>query len=113
MNRKVKRNGLQVMGWVVGSVSLLLLLSAAGLEFSAQQRLWQENVTAALLALYLASWSYVLGLVGLVLLSIWSLVGWLRARVKQVARSRSSQLSRGADTLTSQSRKLLNSCSRA
>jgi hypothetical protein len=79
------------MGWVVlGSASMLLILSAGGLELFAQQRLGQDNLTTVLLALYLASWSYVLGLVGLVLLSVWWLVEWVRVRAKQAAKIRYS-----------------------
>ncbi|MGH7206495.1 MAG: hypothetical protein ACREI2_09840 [Nitrospiraceae bacterium] len=75
------------MGWVVGSVSLLLLISAGGLELFAQQTLGQASVATILLALYLASLLYVVGLVGLVVLSVWWLVGWLRVRGKRAAMS--------------------------
>jgi len=78
------------MGWVVGSVSLLLLISAGGLELFAQQTLGQAGVATILLALYLASLLYVVGLVGLVLLTVWWLVGWPRVRVKPAAMNRYS-----------------------
>lgn len=94
MNRKTRGNGVfQGIGWVVGSVSLLLIISD-GLALAARQALRQEvseaGVAALLLALYLASWLYVLGIVGLVLLSVWWLVGWRRVRVTGAAVSRYS-----------------------
>lgn len=77
----------QGMGWIIGSVSMLFIISA-GLELFAQQALRQASVATLLLALYLASWTYVLGLVGLVFLSVWWLVGWRRLRAKPAAMSR-------------------------
>lgn len=88
MTSKAPGNGVfQGMGWVVGSVSLLLLISAVGLALFAQQVLGQASVATILLALYLASLLYVVGLVGLVLLTVWWLVGWLRVRGKRAAMS--------------------------
>ncbi len=89
MTSKTRGNGVfQAMGWGVGSVIVLLLISA-GLKFFAQQALGQEaseaRVATMLLALYLASWLYVLGIVGLVLLSVRWLMGWQRIRVKRAA----------------------------
>lgn len=81
MSDKTRENGgFQRMGWVVGSVSLLLLISAGGLELFAQQTLGQASVATLLLALFLAFWSYVLGIAGLLFLSVWWLVGWLRVK---------------------------------
>ena len=77
----------QRAGWVV--VSLLLLISA-GLPLFARQALGQVSVATIILALYLASWSYVLGLVGLLFLSVRWLVNWWRLRVKPAAMSRYS-----------------------
>ncbi len=91
MNSKTRENGVfQRMGRVVGSVSLLLLISAGGLELFAQQTLGQVSVATILLTLFLAFWSYVLGLVGLLFLSVQWLVSWRRVRVKRAAMSRYS-----------------------
>ena len=85
MNSKTRENGeFKGMGWVVGSASLLLLLSA-GLELFVQQTLEHNSVATVLLALYLALWSYVLGLGVLLLLAMWCLVEWRRMRVKRAA----------------------------
>jgi hypothetical protein len=92
MNRKTKRSGVRVMGWVVSSISLVLVLSAGALELFAQQGLQRDDMTTVLLTVYVASWLYVFGIAGLALLSVgwialW-LAGWLRMRVKQPAESR-------------------------
>ncbi|MGH7229019.1 MAG: hypothetical protein ACREIH_07350 [Nitrospiraceae bacterium] len=89
MNSKAQGSGaFQGAGWVVGSVSLVLIISAGGLELLAQQTLGQASVAAILLTLFLAFWSYVLGLVGLLFLSVRWLVSWRRVRVKRAALSR-------------------------
>ena len=88
MNSKTRGNGgFQGMGWVGGSAVALLLISA-GLTLFVGQAVGQASVATILLALYLASLSYVLGLVGLVLLSVWWLVKWRRVRVTRAAMSR-------------------------
>jgi hypothetical protein len=83
----------QGMEWATGSVSVLLILSA-GLTLLAQQTLGKDNsevsAAALLLALYLGSWLFVLGIVGLVLLSVWWLVGWQHVRATRAAVSRYS-----------------------
>ena len=90
MNSKTRGNSVfQGMGWVVGSVSLLLLISA-GLELFVQQTLGHNSVATIILALFLAFWSYVLGLVGLLFLSVRWLVSWRRLWVKPAAMSRYS-----------------------
>src|SRR5262245_19246267 len=87
MNHKPHRNSvLPGMRWVVGSISLSLLINAGALALFAQE-FGHDNLATVLLALHMASWSYVLGIVGLVLVSVWWFVGWLRAQVKR-ARSR-------------------------
>lgn len=94
MYSKTRENSVfQGMRWGSGSVIVLLIISA-GLEFFAQQVHGHEaseaSVATLLLALYLASWLYILGLVGLVFLSVWWLVGWLRMLVARAAMSRHS-----------------------
>ena len=87
MNSKTRENGeFQWTGWVVGGASLLLLLSA-GLELFVQQTLGYHSVATVILALYLAFWSYVLGLGVLLFLAVWWLVEWRRVRVKRAAMS--------------------------
>ena len=90
MNSKTRENGdFQRTGWIVGSASLLLLISA-GLELFVQQTLEHNSVATVLLALYLALWSYVLGLGILLFLAMWCLVEWRRVRVKRAAMSNDS-----------------------
>jgi hypothetical protein len=72
--------------WVVGSASLLLLLSA-GVELVVRQTLAHQSVAAVILAHYMAFWSYILGLGVLLFFAVWWLVEWGRARVKQAAMS--------------------------
>jgi len=90
MNSKTRENGeFQWTGWVVGGASLLLLISA-GLELFVQQTLGHNDVATVILALYLALWSYVLGLGVLLILAMWCLVEWRRVRIKRAAMSRYS-----------------------
>jgi hypothetical protein len=90
MKKTWENQMLQVRGRVIESTVVLLLLSAGGLTLLAQHAREQADVLTGLLALHLASWSYVLGIVGLVLLAAWWLVEWLRAQVEQPIRSRYS-----------------------
>jgi hypothetical protein len=85
MNSKTRENGeFQRTGWIVGSASLLLLISA-GLELFVQQTLGHNSVATVILALFLALWSYVLGLGVFLVLAMWCLVEWRRVRVKRAA----------------------------
>jgi len=89
MTSKTRENGVfKGMGWVVGSVSLLLLISAGGLELFARQAYEQVSVATLLLALFLAFWSYVLGILGLLFLSVRRLISWRRVRVTRGAMNR-------------------------
>jgi hypothetical protein len=76
--------------WVIGSGALLLLLSAGGLTLLARHAREESNVVTGLLALNVAFWSYVLGIVGLVLLPVLTFIEWWRMRVKRAAMSRYS-----------------------
>jgi dolichyl-phosphate-mannose--protein O-mannosyl transferase len=90
MNSKTRESGeCPRTGWVVGSASLLLLISV-GLELFVQQTLGHNSVATVILALFLALWSYVVGLGVLLFLAIWSLVEWRRVRVKRAAMSSDS-----------------------
>ena len=74
----------QRAAWVV--VSLLLLISA-GLPLFAWQALGQVCAATILLALYLAMWSYVMSLVGLVFFSVRCLMNWRRMRLTRASMS--------------------------
>jgi hypothetical protein len=88
MKSTTRENGLfQWTGWVVGSASLLLLLSV-GLELFVQGTLRHSNVATVILGLFLAFWSYLLGLGLLVVLSVWCLMRVRRVRVTRAAISR-------------------------
>jgi hypothetical protein len=96
MKRKTWANRvLQARGWVIGSAAVLLLLSAGGLTLLAQHAREQGNVVTVLLALHLAAWSYVLGIVGLVLLPVLELIAWLRMSVKPESMRRYSPVEPG------------------
>ena len=98
-NKSPGNVGFQRSRWVVGSISLLLLISA-GLALFAQYALGQASAATILLALYLASLLYVVGLAGLVVLTVWWLTNRRRVRVTQAAMSRYSPAeprSRGLD----------------
>jgi hypothetical protein len=85
MKSTTRENGtFQWTGWVVGSASLLLLLSD-GLELFVQRTLGHSTVATVILELLLAFWSYVLGLGLLSFLSVVCLVGWRRLRVTRGA----------------------------
>jgi hypothetical protein len=87
MNSMTRENGeSRRTGWIVGSASLLLLISA-GLELFVQQTLGHNDVATVILALLLALWSYVLGLGVFLVLAVWCLVEWRRVRVKRAAMS--------------------------
>jgi len=83
MNRKTRGHGLfQGMGWMIGTVSLLFLISA-GLELFVRQMFRQASVATILLALSLARWSYVLGSGGLIFLTVWWLLKWRSLRIQR------------------------------
>jgi hypothetical protein len=58
----------------------MFLLISAGLEFFVRQTVDQTSFPTILEVLYLAFWSYVIGIALLLLLPIGLVVGWLRAR---------------------------------
>jgi hypothetical protein len=74
---------------MLGSVSLLFLASA-GLELFVRQTFRQDSVATILLALALASWLKVLGLGGLLILSIWCFMKLSHGGTKGAASSRHS-----------------------
>jgi|SRR5215831_3410686 len=74
--------------WIrwTASIPLILLLSAAGFFAFAHLAESQQNAPIALLSLYLATWSDVLGLAGTVLLAGWWLWKWHHMRVAHAPR---------------------------
>jgi hypothetical protein len=83
MNRKTRENGVfQGMGWMIGKVSLLFLISV-GLELFVRQTFRQASIATILLALSLARWSYVLGSGGLIFLTVWWLLKWRSLRIQR------------------------------
>ena len=88
MDSKTRGNGaFQWTVWVVGSASLLFLISA-GLELFVQRTLGHSSVGTVILDLFLAFWSYALGLGLLFFLSVGWLVRWRRVQVTRGAMSR-------------------------
>ena len=59
--------------WIkwTASIPLVLLVSAGGFLILAQVAVGQDNAPAVLLDLYLATWSYVLAVAGVALLTAW------------------------------------------
>ena len=72
---------------MIGTVSILFLMSA-GLELFVRQAFRQADITTVLLALALAAWSSVLGIVGLVLLSFWWVVRQVREPINKATLAR-------------------------
>ena len=68
------------------SIPLIFLLGAAGFIVLAQLAEARDNAPAALLGLYLATWSYVLAVAGAVLLFGWWLWKWLHTRTAHALR---------------------------
>src|SRR5262245_45406240 len=91
MDRKTREQGVfEGLGlWMVGSVSLLFLFSA-GLEFFVRETFRQLSIATVLLALSLASWSFVLGLGFLFVFLVWWFVKWRHGRVNLQIMSGSS-----------------------
>lgn len=70
------------IGWLAGTVGGLLLISL-GLELLAHQTFGQTDVATLLLAVYLAFWFSMLGILGFVLLAI----AWLVTPKRRLAGS--------------------------
>lgn len=65
--------------WEVGVIAGLLLLSAVLALFGSNLVLEYGDFAGTMRTLYLAAWSYFLGLVGVVAITVWTL---LRARTR-------------------------------
>src|ERR1051325_6239419 len=83
-NRTHTKNMLKATAWIIGTAGAFLLLSA-GLEFFVRQTVDQTSFPTILELLYVAFWSYVVGLVLLVVAPVWLFISWMRAWVKEYA----------------------------
>ena len=73
--------------WIKWSASILpLLLGAGGFLVLAQVAVAQDNAPAVLLDLYLATWSYILTVAGVALLTGWWLWRWFHMRTAHALR---------------------------
>jgi hypothetical protein len=68
------------------SIPLVLLFGAGGFLVLAQLAVAQDNAPAVLLDLYLATWSYILAVAGVALLTGWWLWRWLHMRTAHALR---------------------------
>lgn len=62
------------------SIPVILLFVAGGFLIQAQVAVVQDNAPAVLLDLFLATWSYVLAVASVALLSVWWLWKWHHMR---------------------------------
>ena len=68
------------------TIPLILLISAGGFVVFARLAEVQDDVPAILLGLYLATWSFILAVVGVTLLFGWWLWKWLHMRTAHALR---------------------------
>jgi hypothetical protein len=68
------------------SIPLILLISAFGFVVFARLEVGRDNAPAAILGLYLATWSYVLAVAGTVVLASWWLWKWHHMRTAHALR---------------------------
>src|SRR5262245_37346201 len=115
MNFNTQRErGRQTIGWPAGIVGGLLLLSV-GLQLLAQPMFGLTDAATLILSLYLGFWTYVLGIVGFLLLSVtwvvdWWLGDWRRVRLTRTTMRRSSpaeEPNEGLETLEREGPQLL------
>ena len=81
----------QGIGWPAGIIVGLLLISA-GLDLLAHQVFGPIDAATLLLSLYLGFWTYVLGIVGFLILSTKWLVDWRRVRLTRTTMTRYSPI---------------------
>ena len=85
MTTKTQRDArTREIGWLAGMVGGLLLIGL-GLELLAHQTFGQTDMATFLLAVYLAVWFSVLGIVGFVILAITWLISWWRLPSNRIA----------------------------
>src|SRR5688572_15537332 len=78
-------------GWIVVSAGTFLLISA-GLEFFVRQTVEQTSFPTILELLYLAFWSYVVGVVILIIAPVWLFISWLLARGNHYAMNKRARV---------------------
>jgi hypothetical protein len=83
-NRTHTKNMFKATAWIIGIAGAFLLVSA-GIEFFVRQTVDQTSFPTILELLYVAFWSYVVGVVLLIVAPVWLFISWLRAWVKQYA----------------------------
>lgn len=92
MNITTQRDeGRQGIGWPAGIVGGLLLIST-GLELLVHPVFGLTDAATLILSLYLGFWTYVLGIVGFLILSTKWLVDWRRMRLTRTTMSRYSPI---------------------
>ena len=69
-----------------GGIPFVLLLSAAGFVVFAQLAEVRDNAAVAILGLFLATWSYLLAVAGVALLSVWWGLRWHHMRTAHALR---------------------------
>jgi|SRR5690348_15267459 len=83
-NRTHTKNMLKATAWIMGTAGAFLLLSA-GLEFFVRETVDQTSFPTILELLYVAFWSYVVGVGLLIVAPVWLFISWMRAWVKEYA----------------------------
>lgn len=91
MNGTTRRKGMFRGMWLLGSAIGLLFISA-GLTLLGRRAIGHTSVANVLLLFYFASWSYVVGLLGLVLPPVWWLFfGMTHHAMRPIPAERSSR----------------------
>ena len=85
------KNIFRATAWIIGTAGAFLLISA-GLEFFVRQTVDQTSFPTILELLYVAFWSYVVGVVLLIVAPGWLFISWMRAWVKQHAVNTHTQI---------------------
>jgi hypothetical protein len=92
MNIKTQRDeGRQGIGWPAGIVGGVLFISV-GLDLLAHPVFGLTDAATLILFLYLGFWTYVLGIVGFLILSTKWIVDWRRVRLTRTTMSRYSSI---------------------
>ena len=79
--------GIQGIGWLAAGAGASLVISV-GLELFAHQLFGQTSLATFILAIYLGFWSCVLGIFGVLILSLRWLLEWRRERGNRAAITR-------------------------
>jgi hypothetical protein len=82
--RSHANNMFKATAWIIGIAGAFLLVSA-GLEYFVRQTVDQTSFPTILELLYVAFWSYAVGVVLLIVAPVWLFISWMRAWVKEYA----------------------------